>query len=222
MRFDQFRTLIREKYQPEFELGNLGDSCAETCRIAILGDERGDWVQFVLPDDKGYLRHPLVRLVDGWDHRDFSNDQALPLFMRMYSAEKTMLPHLKRANRFFLAGTWTLVSPGVWFMLREHWSLLDLANRVQGWLLTKKYRWSDGKMWFEKTEGQVQDYLNMVIIFLFLRKLGRKATLPRPYDECMAAIRKYYLEGEGFEPNSQWIVDRYEVSLSYELGYFDE
>lgn len=213
MKFDKFNCVIREKYEPEFDHGNLGDSCAETCRAAILGDARGDWAKFILPQWKGYVRHPLLEHVKGWDAKDFSVDQAMALFMWVYLNTPDIFHEFQKANRFFICGTRTLLSVGNWAALRKQWWLLERANQVQGWLLTKTYRWSDDKHWFEKVDGKVQDFLNMICIHIFLKRIGRPTKLPRPVEECMSAVRKYYLEGDDAEPNSEWIVKLYQECI---------
>ena len=215
MKYDRFSSLIREKYEPEFHLGNLGDACAETCRAKILGSRDGSWAPFILPNSDGYLRHPLLATEGkGWDERDFSNDQFITLAMAMKLENSPWFSQLREDNRVFIRGTWTLLSIGSWCILRGQWALLEKANQLQGWLLTKKYRWSDEKKWFDKVEGKVQDYLNMIIIHVFLLKMGKPSVLPRPVEECMNAIRAYYLDGEDFEPNSAWIVDLYSRQIS--------
>lgn len=218
MKYDKFGCVIREKYEPEFHLANLGDSCAETCRDGILGGVQGHWGPFILANGAGYVRHPLLEHVPKWDAKEFSVDQALALFMFVRLKDPELFHQFQRDNTFFIRGTWTILSVGAWAVLREQWGLLERANQVQGWLLTKKYRWSDGKKWFEKTEGQVQDYLNMICIHLFLKAIGEPTTLPRPVEECMAAVRKYYLFGEDAEPNSEWIVEMYRQKLGAMTG----
>jgi len=214
MKHDRFGCLIREKYDPEFHLGNLGDSLAETCRAQILGDPRGRLSAFVLPGSRGYLRHPLLANEGKkWDRRDTSNDQVIALFMLWKLNDSPWFLQAKKDNTVFIRGTWTLLAIGTWLVLREHWGLLEKANQFQGWLLTKKYRWSDGKQWVEKTEGQVQDYLNLICIHLFLKQIGQPTKLPRPVDECMTAVQKYYLGGKDVEPNSEWIVEKYAEHL---------
>ena len=215
MKYDVFGCLIREKYEPEFHKGNLGDSLAETCRIQILGDPYGRLAPFILPDSRGYLRHPmLVNEGKKWNQRDTSNDQVIALFMLWKLEGSPFFIQAKKDNKVFIKGSWIVLAIGTWLVLREHWGLLERANQFQGWLLTKKYRWSDGKRWFEKTEGQVQDYLNLICIHLFLKKIGQPTKLPRPADECFTAVRKYYLVGPDVEPNSDWIVELYRNRLA--------
>ena len=205
MRYDQLGCLVREKY-PEGHIANLGDSCAESARAVILGDSRPNTLCFA--DDIGYLRHPSLATVDGWNHADFSNDQFLPLIMawilRGGSAPRPT---------FRIKGTKTIVAIGVFaLMTRQYW-LLNEANAIQGSLLSLKWRVGDGFK-IERSEGQVQDWLNYVCTYLFLRRIGKRATLEQPKERCMAAIRKYYLEGADAEPNAQWLVALYDREIS--------
>jgi len=216
MKYDDYGCLIREKYSDSdgvrFYVGNRGDSCAESSRAVILGDDRPNTLCFA--DNIGYLRHPILRDVDGWNHADFSNDQFLPLIMAFILRNgEAPRPSL------FIRGTKTVVSIGVMaLMLKQYW-LLNIANIIQGWLFNLKWRWFDsdalkGKLWkFERSDGQVQDWLNYICTYVLLKRLGKWATLNQPKERCMAAVRKYYLEGPDAEPNAEWIVDLYEKNL---------
>ena len=205
MKFDELGCLIRQKY-PDGHIANLGDSCAETARASILGDLRAHslwrfrvWI--------GYVRHPSLANVSGWDHTDFSNDQFLPLIMAKAAFGYTQSPSV------LIPGTNTIVSAGVLcIMLRQYW-LLNVVNIIQGWLFNLKWRVADdGNL--ERQDGQVQDWLNYLCTYVFLRRIGKWATLNQPKERCMKAVRKYYLEGDDFEPNSQWIVDLYSKALA--------
>lgn len=204
MKLDTLGCVVRERY-PEGHIANLGDSCAESARAVILGDTRPS--TFCFQFSLGYLRHPNLIGVEGWGHEDFSNDQFLPLIMayiiRNGEAPKPSL---------FIKGTRTLVSVGVLaLMLRQYW-LLNAANVMQGGLLSLKWRIADGGS-LERSEGQVQDWLNYICTYIFLKRISRWATLNQSVDKCMKAVRKYYLEGEDAEPNAEWIVELYEEAL---------
>lgn len=207
MKYDSTDSLIREKYPPG-HIANLGDACAETARAKILGERRGSISQFVT--ETGFLRHPKLAGVAGWDVKDFSNDQLLALLMatRLNSGVEWVY-----ADGPCIRGTKTKLSIGSWAAVNKHYRLLNLANIVQGWIFKFPYRFGDdGKL--EKSEGKVQDYLNAICIYVYLRKLGKWATLPAPREKCLAAVRKYYLEGKDFEPNSAWLVELYERALA--------
>lgn len=203
MKYDRYRCLVREKY-PEGHIANLGDSCAETSRAEILGDNRAD--TFWCITSNGWLRHPSLANIDGWNQADFSNDQFLPFIMAWQLRGVSPDPSLR------ILGTKTFVSIGVLaLMLKQYW-LLNLVNIIQGWLFNLKWRIGDNFK-IERSEGQVQDWLNYAITYIFLKKIGKKATLNQPVEKVMAAIRKYYLEGPDAEPNSQWIVNLYEKNF---------
>jgi len=151
------------------------------------------------------VRHPSLASVPGWDANDTSDDQRLPWLM----ADLLRYQHPDHPHDL-IAGEGKSI--GVRFLRSGNYRLLNLANIVQGWIFKLKFRIADGGK-IERSEGKVQDYLNMICIYLFLRKKGKWATLPRPKEECLAAVRKYYLEGDDWEPNSQWIVDLYQKAL---------
>ena len=94
--------------------------------------------------------------------------------------------------------------------------MLALVNRVQGWLLSLPFRWSDDDSeghGFRSSKNKVQDYLNMIAIWKFLRLIGMNPTLPRPARECYWAVWRYYARGNDIEPNSKWIRRAYFNSL---------
>jgi len=208
MKYDQLGCLVREKYE-DGHPANLGDSCAESSRAVILGDDRPNTLCFV--DNIGYLRHPILRDVDGWNHADFSNDQFLPLIMAFILRNgEAPRPSL------FIRGTKTVVSIGVMaLMLKQYW-LLNVANIVQGYILKWGLSVGDDLSKIESKEEQAKAYLNMICIWIFLKRIGKWATLPRPKDECLGAVVQYYQRGHDWEPNSQWLVDLYEKALKPE------
>ena len=53
----------------------------------------------------------------------------------------------------------------------------------------------------------------MICIHVFLDRIGEPTKLPRPVEECMLAVQKYYLEGDDAEPNSKWLTDLYDNKL---------
>lgn len=224
MKRDSFGCLIREKYI-DGHPGNLGDSCAETCRALILlnGSNPMDLKFWVFNPHYGqFVRHPQLDGKPGWGTEDFVNDQYLPLLLQYdracASGTKYMRPGL------FIPGTKTLVSPGAWAASRGYFALLNVFNLIQGLLFHLRWRWSDderfkGKFWkLERSEGKVQDWLNYVIVFVYLQQIGKWCTLNQPVDRIMKNIRTYYLEGDDWEPNSRWIVELYEMALGVRGG----
>lgn len=66
MKVDCFKTLVREKPRPPgHEHANLGDSCAETCRMLILRQATKTWDDHGLAaaaffSHLGFTRHPML------------------------------------------------------------------------------------------------------------------------------------------------------------------
>ncbi len=205
--FDNLGCLVRDFY-PEGHIANLGDSCAETSRICLLegGHNFAALLKFGTLD--GFLRHPNLAGTD-WGYPDFSNDQLLPWLMAL----DLNYPDIARAVRQWsptrIHGTRTFLSIGSWALVHQWHTLLNLVNIVQGLILRLPYRIGDGGK-IERTEGQVQDYLNMVCTYVYLQRLSKWATLPRDKAICLDAIRRYY----NTEPNSAWIVNAYERALT--------
>lgn len=209
MKVDSFSVLVRDRQA--LPAGG-GDSCAETCRAFILG--RTDLsVDFFNPDGV-FVRHPTHYSDPVFGPHSFTNDQLLPLMMANLIKGKMLdigFPKIK--------GTDILLAPLVVALkFRLYW-LVNILNVIQGLIFKFPYRWSDdGRLKdrlfpIEKSEGKVQDYLNYIITYMFLLKMGKKATMITDKETLTNAVRKYYLEGPDPEPNSQWIVDLYETAL---------
>jgi len=208
MKYDETGCLIREFY-PKGHWANLGDSCAETSRARILGDWQGLLGQFVNPDGPGFIRHPDLKDIHGWDESDFSGDQFVALYLAATMIDPVVGKYIHiTGNEWKIPGTDTWLTPAAWAMIRGHWRVLDWCNQIQGKLFKASVRVGDGGK-IETSEGNVQDWLNYICIYLFLKKTGRKATLNQSKEACMKAVRTYY----STEPNSQWIVDLYDQNL---------
>lgn len=206
MKFDSLGCLVREKYEPGHP-ANLGDSCAETARYLILSNKAdspsNSLIRFTTP--KGFLRHQNAI----WRESDTSADQVLPLILcRPWAA-------LWYDSRILIPGTMTIMSAGLWAAWHKHYRLLNMVNIVQGWLFNLSWRIADGGK-IERSEGKVQDWLNYLCVYLWLRDNGHWATLNQSKERCMKAVRKYYLEGPDQEKNSEWIVELYEKALKPE------
>lgn len=178
--------------------GNIGDSAAETGRAAVLGVRGLNLAQF--RTDAGYVRHPTAP--EGWRESDFSNDQALPLYLGFHGAPFLDL-HLRSEMRDRYKGK--LVPPGFRFSLDGKLWAAAWAVRVQGWLFALPYRWSDSKRWFERMDSSSADFLNYFVTIVWLHRRGYRVK-PRP--ETMDKIRSYYL----VEPNA-FIVEYYEKAM---------
>lgn len=199
MKFDELGCIIREKYEAGHP-ANLGDSCAETARYEILSGVCQRLSRFETMS--GFIRHPNSI----WRESDTSSDQVLPYIL--------CAPFVASfySNSVTIPGTMTIMSAGLWAAWHKHYRLLNVVNIVQGWLFNLKWRIADGGK-LERSEGQVQDFLNFICVYVFLKRSGKWATLNQPKERCMKAVRKYYLEGPDAEPNSEWIVDMYERAL---------
>jgi hypothetical protein len=170
--------------------GSIGDSMAETYRHDVL-----DWfsdnnvrmpTEFVT--DKGFLRHPSLAGKAEWDEADMSNDNLLPMLLCCDFVDPGFP---------FIRGTRTLLSLGCILIKLKMFRALNVINIVQGWLLPGP----------DKDESA--DYLNFAIIYIWLKRTGRWATLSVSPDLVMAKVRSYYKP----EPNSDWIVELYRRNL---------
>lgn len=166
--------------------GSVGDSVHETARAAIL---LGHTCPTVFTTSNGFLRHPTLVDKPGWDAADFSNDGLLPYML----ARPEIYPGM-----VYIRGTKTLLSLGCQLIKWRAWRLLNLINIVQGWLLPGPNKYESA------------DYLNYLVIYVFLKRNGKWATLNIPKAECINKVRSYYKP----EPNSTWIIDAYERALN--------
>lgn len=165
--------------------GSVGDSCAETFRYGILSGESMNVTPFI---GEGFLRHPSLKGKEGWDEADFSNDQLLPMMLATGMTD---------VGFPFIKGTSTLLSLGCILIKFKMFRALNLINIVQGWLLPGP------------NKDESADYLNFAIIYIWLKRTGRWATLSVSPDLVMAKVRSYYKP----EPNSDWIVDLFAKAL---------
>lgn len=204
--------LIREKYQPWNHWANLGESMAETSRMRVLdpGERKNPLDQFINPDGPGFVRHPLLKDVAGWDEKDVSGDAFFAYAMaRRLQGDPIVLPWYVTK----IPGTDKRMTPACWFLIHKFDGALNVCNRIQGNLFDASVRWSDDLGCFEVDESKVQDWLNFIACYLFLKAIGKTATLTQSVEKCMAAVRRYYLQGFDYEPNSAWIVELYERGL---------
>lgn len=163
-------------------LAAVGDSCAETGRAIILGYPGLYMGAFIT--SKGFIRHPRCSGVPQWDEADFSNDQLLPLMMATHGTD---------VGLFRIKGTKTLLSLGAQLIKYRAFALLAKVNYVQSLLAPSP-----------------ADCLNMVIIHVYLRKLGVASKLAMTTEKLMSQIEAYYRP----EPQSQWLVDLYRAALN--------
>jgi len=92
----------------------------------------------------------------------------------------------------------------------QAWRLLNLINCLQGLLFKVPFRWSDEHHSFERSQSSSADYLNYFIVYYFLKRTGRWATLNVPTQEVVAKVRSYYRN----QVNSDWLVAHYEKAAS--------
>lgn len=173
--------------------GNIGDSCAETCRFYILDPHIGlKPSSFITPT--GFIRHPSAP--EGWRENDFSNDQLLPLLL--------VHPYCD-IGLFKIKGTKTFISLGCHLVRLQMWRTLNVVNYIQGLLLKVPLRWSDERMRPEWAPNASADFLNYAIIFIRLKQLGFWHAMPHTADEVEAKLRAYYRP----EPNSEILIQSY-------------
>lgn len=213
MKPDKLGALVRERY-PQGHPGNYGDSMAETARYALLtGAQQQIDALNVFETELGYLRHPDVAGL--WPESDTSNDQFVPWLMALDLYMPMFAERVRKENRgrLRLKGSNAYLQLGSIALIYKSDLLLLLVNLLQGLLLLLPWRIKDDSLLPERSEGQVQDYLNLVCIHVYLRIRGRLSVLPCKKSVASAAIKKYYLEGPDAEPNAQWIVDAYAKEL---------
>lgn len=209
MKFDRFDCLIREKYEPEFHPGNIGDSCHETGKYVVLShDTSKAKLQFnFLSEGGGFLRHPMLyRKVDWGGPDKFSGDQFAPLILSEYLAQGDLKRLGITGREWFIPGTKTLMTPAAWAMVRGHWRLVNLFNCAQGMILKFPWRYNDQKKKLERTSGSSVDFLNMIVIWYFLKTEGHWATMVTSKKKLTWAVLEYYKLGSDPEPNVDWLV----------------
>lgn len=200
MKFDDSGLVITNESWP----GCAGDSCAETSRFYILTGKSMPVDLF--RDGDGFVRHPSLASLDGWDRRDFSNDQALPMILATGI----------RRSWWRIPGTRTIVSPGVWLAVRGHWRSLGVVNAVQGLILKFPYRWSDddrlkGKLWkFVRSDDSSADFLNLACIHVGLKSMGIRSRIFHEPVAVMEKISHYYRN----QPDHEWLVKLYFRALT--------
>lgn len=212
MRADKLGALVRQRYS-DGHPGNYGDSMAETARYALLtGAQAQIDALNVFETEVGYLRHPDVAGL--WPESDTSNDQFVPWLMALDLFMPMFAERVRNDNkgRLRLKGSRATLQLGSIALIYKSDLLLLLVNLLQGLLLLLPWRIKDDGG-IERHEGQVQDYLNLVCIHVYLKTRGRISMLPCKKSVALSAIKKYYLEGPDTEPNAQWIVDAYAKEL---------
>lgn len=183
--------------------GSIGDSCAETSRYAHLKMLLGDYVtdyslmQFVTP--LGYIRHPDVP--EDWKEKDFSNDQALPLFLAF--RRSVSFQALEMKNRLkWRVGNGDLISPGLFAELHDSQFLRTTCLLAQLALWKLPWRYNEAKNKFEANENSSADYLNFIHVAVYAPRWLRRRLDP---GNLILKVCDYYLP----EPNCQEIKNSY-------------
>lgn len=189
MKFDKYGCIEMEQCGWP---GNIGDSCAETCRLKLL-----DGVILgldVFKTDLGFVRHPTAP--EGWRESDFSGDQALPLLMTGGGDSRIAFKNV-----------------GCFLVYFKAHNLLFVATLIQALLFKVPLRWDDGRKRFESGESSSADYLNFFMCMLFLHRRGSKLPLIKwlvPRERVEGKVAAYYLS----EPNSAWVTKLYFKRIS--------
>lgn len=209
---DQYGAIIRERYELGHP-GNYGDSQAETARYALLtGNQSQIDALNIFETEVGYLRHPEVAGL--WPESDTSNDQFVPWLMALELFMPMFAERVRKENKgsLKLKGSNAYLQLGSIALIYKSDLLLLLVNLLQGALLLLPWRIKDDGG-IERHAGQVQDYLNLVCIHVYLKTRGRLSVLPCKKAVALAAVKRYYLEGPDAEPYSEFIVRAYEEAL---------
>lgn len=203
MKFDNYGLLIREQNAAD-DPGRLGDSCAETSRLALADLIQNRYVnplwelpKFVTP--LGTIRHPD----SPWRENDMSSDNELPLYMASRQAcfAQTGFIKQKVISRGWKTGNGDFISPGYFAEIVDSQVLRCMLLIVQVALFYIPIRWSDASRSFERndaSDGYLQWMLTACLAPPWVRKLLSK-------DKLKQKIAAYYSP----EPNSAWLVNIY-------------
>jgi hypothetical protein len=229
MYLDNTRLLISET--SEFP-GSHGDSCANTSRDTVLMKGLQSEKLHYFFTEEGQLRHPsLYKYVDekgnSWSYDDFSVDQWVPLYIACSLYQPHLASYLLRHLKlnWYRTGDGKYINPLVYSSIKRgtschawYWDLPILAQALILKLIP--FRWSDSEKRFESARGSSADYLNwfMVIIFavrtntvtwpvrLAMKVIGAQKMLDRVESYCLN------------EPNSDWILEAYEIGIKEVWG----
>lgn len=197
--------------------GNIGDSCAETCRLYVLKrfigapveNEKEILSQFIT--QKGIIRHPS----SPWREDDTSSDQVLPLVVSATSWNEP-IPCSLFLNR---TGNGDLVSPNLFaaqkrLLGKSSW-IYDLSILGQSVVFKIPFRWNDEKKSFESSKDSSCDYLNFVMVLIQAVETNsmtwpiKRAIKITDKDMVLAKIKHYYRS----EPNCENLISAYSLAL---------
>jgi hypothetical protein len=212
MKFDSYGCLVTERW-PEGEVGNLGDSQAESSRLACLcmyvgiPNETASLKKF--RTEIGYLRHPSPDLPMDWRESDSTTDQVICWYLACLRAHPELATEMKdRLKKWgWRTGNGDFVSPLFWAVLNNKklwWVKTCLWTQAQ--LFKIPWRWNDEKKWFERNEDSSSDYLNWFIVAMFIPGASKYI----PLETLWSKIQHYYKP----EPNCEWFLDIYKRALN--------
>lgn len=210
MRFDSLNCLIREKYDPEWHPGNIGDSCFLSGHYIVLSNDSTVPISQFKAKSGGFYRHPKLKMQVSWGlPSGFSGDQFVPLVMACKVLGLPLSVLGLTGQEWRIPATRAILTPAAWALIRGHYRLLNLCNIIQGLVLLFPWRYNDQKKTLERTSGSSVDYLTRVVIWHFLKSRGHWATLAASKETCCDKILTYYQTGSDPEPNSDWFVELY-------------
>lgn len=199
--------------------GNVGDSCAETCRyISLVAFVFNSFEQqafskaiemFLSP--VGVLRHPK----SPWREDDTSSDQVLPLVVAADFCGFDLPGFVFKTK----TGNGDYVSPMLFavqkrFKRKQYW-FFDLSILAQCYVFKIPFRWNDEKKSFEGSKGSSCDYLNLIISLIHSVKTKtetwpiKKAIKSLDKDVVFQKVKDYYSN----EPNA-FVVSWYEKAIT--------
>ncbi len=219
MKFDTYGCIVMER---DNWPGNIGDSCAETSRYAVLTGQSLPLSVFMT--ETGFVRHPTAPASapgsgENWREPDFTSDQALPLLMgfdlgRQGYPTLLVLARAKIINMGMRTAPTKLASIGVRCLVSANLQLLAASQVAQALIFKIPWRWSDDqriKSWWKlvPNEGQYADYLNYYVTAVYLRRRGVMwANVVLDREKSLQMVRNYYAG----EPNHDWIIAAYEAA----------
>lgn len=213
MKFDEYGCLVMEK---DGMPGDLGDSCAETCRYVIL---KGSAIYPVtvtfsnFSTPLGFVRHPDAP--NDWRENDFASDQCLPLLMATDLFDGVDFSIFSdRIKHTWATAPGKVASPGVMCVTCQWLHLFGFLLFIQFLIFKIPWRWSDDKRiksWWKlvSSDGESADWLNYYTSFVYLASKG--ITWPQAFldkTKAMTKVRSYYAN----QPDSDWVVTNYEAA----------
>jgi hypothetical protein len=189
--------------------GNIGDSCAETCRAIHLKNLLNE--ETALTDEQfvtytGVIRHPTAPI--DWRETDATTDQVLPLYLTSGLNKEHIRSIIKLNN--WRTGNGDFVSPIFFCLLNNLYFLFNLCIIAQLLLFKLPWRWSDAYNKFEPMKDSSADYLNFIHCVVYASPLVKKFINKTV---LKIKIRDYYKK----EPNVYWLIELYDRVIDIKL-----